>query len=195
MRFRKKLGLELGGNAPMIVLKSADLDTAVRAAMASKYRIWWADLSCADRFLVHERRRRVVEKLAAEASALKLGHGLDAGTGIGPLIDEAATFKCQERVKGAGWARSGLRRHQLAGPGSFFEPTVVKNVAIDSELWQLETFGPVAGIASFSDDAEAVRLANEGPAGLAAYVCGELGHAWAVAERLDFGIVSAAASE
>ena len=73
--------------------------------------------------------------------------------------------------------------------------TQVRDVAVDSELWQLETFGPVAGIASFSDDAEAVRLANEGPAGLAAYVCGELGHAWAVAEKLDFGIVSAAASE
>ena len=138
-----------------------------------------------------------VEKLAAEASALKLGHGLDAGTGIGPLIDEAATFKCQERVKGA--VRAGGRvvcgGNKLAGPGSFFEPTVVRDVAIDSELWQLETFGPVAGIASFSDDAEAIRLANDGPAGLAAYVCGELGHAWAVAERLDFGIVSAAASE
>ena len=67
--------------------------------------------------------------------------------------------------------------------------TQVRDVAVDSELWQLETFGPVAGIASFSDDAEAVRLANDGPAGLAAYVCGELGHAWAVAERLDFGIV------
>ena len=73
--------------------------------------------------------------------------------------------------------------------------TQVRDVAFDSELWQLETFGPVAGIAAFSEDAEAVRLANEGPAGLAAYVCGELGHAWAVAERLDFGIVSAAASE
>ena len=138
-----------------------------------------------------------VEKLAAEASALKLGHGLDAGTGIGPLIDEAATFKCQERVKGAvGMGATVVcGGNKLAGPGSFFEPTVVKNVAIDSELWQLETFGPVAGIASFSDDEEAIRFANEGPAGLAAYVCGELGHAWGVAERLDFGIVSAAASE
>ena len=138
-----------------------------------------------------------VEKLAAEASALKLGHGLDAGTGIGPLIDEAATLKCRERVKGAVDMGASVvcGGNKPPGPGSFFEPTVVKNVAVDSELWQLETFGPVAGIASFSDDAEAVRLANEGPAGLAAYVCGELGQAWAVAERLDFGIVSAAASE
>ena len=132
-----------------------------------------------------------VEKLAAEASALKLGHGLDAGTGIGPLIDEAATFKCQERVKGAvGMGATVVcGGSKLAGPGSFFEPTVVRDVAIDSELWQLETFGPVAGIASFSEDADAIRLANEGPAGLAAYVCGELSQAWAVAEKLDFGIV------
>ena len=88
-----------------------------------------------------------VEKLAAEASALKLGHGLDAGTGIGPLIDEAATFKCQERVKGAVSMGAAVvcGGNKLSGPGSFFEPTVVKNVALDSELWQLETFGPVAG--------------------------------------------------
>ena len=176
----------------MIVLKSADLEVAVRAAMASKYRYGGQTCVCADRFLVHEDVvDAFVERLAAEASALKLGHGLDAGTSIGPLIDEAATFKCQERVKGAVSAggRVVCGGNKPPGPGSFFEPTVVRDVAIDSELWQLETFGPVAGIASFSDDAEAVRLANKGPAGLAAYVCGELGHAWAVAEKLDFGIV------
>ena len=188
----KKLGLELGGNAPMVVLKSADLDVAVRAAMASKFRYGGQTCVCADRFLVHKAVvDQFVEKLAAEASSLKLGHGLDAGTGIGPLIDEAATFKCQERVKGAVAMGAAVvcGGNKPPGPGSFFEPTVVRDVAIDSELWQLETFGPVAGIASFSDDAEAVRLANDGPAGLAAYVCGELGHAWAVAERLEFGIV------
>ena len=90
---------------------------------------------------------------------------MDAGTGIGPLIDEAATFKCQERVKGA--VRAGGQvvcgGNKLAGPGSFFEPTVVRDVALDSELWQLETFGPVAGIAAFSEDADAVRLPLRGP--------------------------------
>ena len=194
----KKLGLELGGNAPMIVLKSADVDVAVKAAMASKYRYGGQTCVCADRFLVHEDIvDEFVEKLAAEASSLKLGHGLDAGTGIGPLIDKAATLKCRERVKGAVdvGATVVCGGNKPPGPGNFFEPTVVRDVTLDSELWQKETFGPVAGIASFSNDEEAIRFANDGPAGLAAYVCGELGQAWAVAERLDFGIVSAAASE
>jgi len=188
----KKLGLELGGNAPFIVLQGADVDLAVKAAMASKFRYGGQTCVCADRFLVHDSiMDEFVGKLAAEASSLKLGHGLDAGTGVGPLIDEAATFRCQERVssavsQGATVVCGGAKQK---GPGHFFEPTVLKNVDVTSELWQLETFGPVAGVVPFTDDAEAIKLANDGPAGLAAYVCGELGHAWAVAEKLDFGIV------
>lgn len=183
----KKLGLELGGNAPFIVLAGADVEVAADAAMASKFRNAGQTCVCADRFLVH--RSVEVDFLAAlgkRVALLDVGHGLDAGTTIGPLINAAAAARVRERVGASGGTHAGSLGSL---GGGFLAPLVVSNVDVTSALWVEETFGPIVPVATFTSVDDAVALANEGAAGLAAYVCGDLAAAWAVAERLDYGIV------
>ena len=261
----KVLSLELGGNAPFLVLESADVDVAADAAMTTKFRNAGQTCVCADRrgprivdptstcassngldptlqrarrrtvstglfgrassarrehatrpqnrpnrllklgpdvpahrsiagadrFLVHASKvDAFVDALERRIAALPVGHGFDDGTMIGPLINPAAAAKVDARVRASGgrtlvggaWPLPGLR-------DTFYPPTIVADVPLDSALWVDETFGPVVPLRTFETDAEAVALANDGPAGLAAYCCGDLAHAWAVAERLEFGIV------
>jgi succinate-semialdehyde dehydrogenase / glutarate-semialdehyde dehydrogenase len=189
----KKLGLELGGHAPFIVFEDADIDAAVAGAMASKYRNAGQTCVCANRFYVH---RKVIdaftERFAKAVKTLTIGNGLDAGVMQGPLIDAAALTKVEEHVadalaKGAKLVTGG----KLAAMGGhFYEPTILSNVTPTMRISFEETFGPVAPIMAFDDDAEVVRLANQSQYGLASYFYSrDIGRIWQVAEALEYGIV------
>ena len=189
----QKCSMELGGNAPLIVFPDADLDLAVAGAIAAKYRNGGQTCISANRLLAHESVvGEFAAKLAARASELKVGDGREEGVDLGPLIEEAAVEKCERHIADA-IARGakllvGGARHKLGG--NFFEPTVLEGVKEDSLIFNEETFGPVAPIASFTDEAEALRLANATPFGLAAYFYSrDLSRIFRVAEALDFGMV------
>jgi len=189
----KRLSLELGGNAPFIVLEDADLDAAVAGAMASKYRNAGQTCVCANRILVHERvHDAFAEKLVAAVHALRLGDGLADGVQIGPLINAAAIAKVERLVDDAlahgARALTGGARHALGG--GYYQPTVLTGVTPAMSIAREEAFGPVAPLIRFRDDAEAVRLANDTPAGLAAYLYGrDLQRVWRIAEQLEYGMV------
>jgi len=189
----KKLSLELGGNAPFIVFDDADLDAAVAGAIASKFRNAGQTCVCANRLFVQESvYEAFAEKLAAAVQKLTVGNGLDAGVTIGPLIDQDALAKVTRHVedavgKGATLVTGG-RRHG-AGP-LFFEPTILSDANPTMLLAQEETFGPVAPLFRFRDEAEAIRLANATEAGLASYFYArDLGRVFRVAEALEVGMV------
>jgi len=189
----KRLSLELGGNAPFIVFDDADLEAAVAGALASKYRNSGQTCVCANRFLVQE---GIYEAFAARLSqavgALKVGSGLEPGVEQGPLIDQPALAKVEELVadavgKGARVVGGG-RRHALGG--TFFEPTVLVGLTPLMRLAREEVFGPVAPLFRFTDEAEAIALANDTEYGLAAYLYSrDLGRVWRVSEALEYGMV------
>jgi len=189
----KKVSLELGGNAPFIVLDDADLDAAVEGAIASKYRNTGQTCVCANRLLVQaavydEFARRLVEAVGR----LRVAPGLEEGATQGPLIDDRAVGKVEEHIRDATTkgARllAGGRRHALGG--RFFEPTVLGDVTPAMAVAREETFGPVAPLFRFRTDEEAVRLANDTEFGLAGYFYGrDVGRVWRMAEALDCGIV------
>jgi succinate-semialdehyde dehydrogenase / glutarate-semialdehyde dehydrogenase len=189
----KKLSLELGGNAPFIVFDDADLDAAVEGAMASKYRNAGQTCVCANRLLVQDSvYDGFAERLAAAVARLKVGDGLDDGVTQGPLIDMQAVDKVEEHIADAvsGGARVviGGGRHALGG--TFFEPTVLVDVTPAMKVAREETFGPVAPLFRFHDEAEAIRMANDTEFGLAAYFyAGGMNRVWRVAEALEYGIV------
>jgi len=189
----KRLSLELGGNAPFIVFDDADLEAAVAGALASKYRNTGQTCICANRILVQDGiYDRFADQLAREVAKLKVGKGTEPGVAQGPLINEAAVVKVDNHVKDAvtHGARvvTGGKRHALGR--TFYEPTVLTEVTPKMRLAQEETFGPVAPLFRFHDDAEAVRLANNTPFGLASYFyTRDHARAWRVAEALDYGIV------
>lgn len=189
----KRLSLELGGNAPFIVLDDADLDAAVAGAMASKYRNAGQTCVCANRMLIQDGVfDAFAGKLVAAVRALRVGSGLDETSQIGPLINDAATSKVDRLVSAAlaegARALTGGRRHALGG--GYYEPTVLTDVDPAMAVAREEAFGPVAPLIRFRDDAEAVRLANDTPAGLAAYLYGrDLKRVWRVAEQLEYGMV------
>ncbi len=189
----KKLSLELGGNAPFIVFDDADLDAAVAGAMASKYRNSGQTCVCANRLLVQDGvYDAFAEKLAAAMEGLRVGSGLDEGVNQGPLIDEAAVVKVEEHVADAvsKGARLLVGGHRHALGGTFFEPTLLADVRPDMRICHEETFGPVAPLFRFADEAEALELANDTEYGLAAYFYSrDLGRAWRVSEGLEYGIV------
>jgi succinate-semialdehyde dehydrogenase/glutarate-semialdehyde dehydrogenase len=189
----KKLGLELGGNAPFIVFDDADVDEAVKGAIASKYRNAGQTCVCANRLYVQAGiHDAFVAKLADAVRGLKVGNGADAGVEVGPLIEEAAVEKVERHIadataKGArivcGGGRSALG-------GTFFEPTLLTGVIAEMDVAQEETFGPLAPIFRFADEADVVAQANDTRFGLAAYfyAC-DLARVWRVAEALEYGIV------
>ncbi len=189
----KKLSLELGGKAPFIVFDDADADAAVAGAMASKYRNSGQTCVCADRILVQDGiYDRFAEKLTGEVLKLKVGDGAEPGVTQGPLINEAAVAKVEAHIKDAvaKGARvvTGGRRHALGG--TFYEPTVLTDVTPSMQIAQEETFGPVAPLFRFRDEAEAIAIANDTPYGLASYFyTRDLARAWRVAEALEYGIV------
>ena len=189
----KKVSLELGGNAPFIVFDDADLDAAVQGAMASKYRNTGQTCVCANRLFV---QAGVYEEFAARlvkaVAGLRVGDGLAGPTDQGPLIDARALAKVEAHVadavdQGARIA-SGGRRHALGG--NFYEPTVLLDVTPGMRVAREETFGPVAPLIRFTEEAEAVRMANDTAAGLAAYFyTRDLARSWRVQEALEYGLV------
>lgn len=189
----KKCSMELGGNAPFLVFDDADVDAAIEGAMISKFRNGGQTCVCTNRFYVQEGvYDEFVEKLAARVSGMKVGYGLDEGTEVGPLIDEKAVEKVEEHLKDAvdGGAKvlAGGQRNPLGG--SFFNPTVVAGVKPDMKLAREETFGPLAGVIRFTDEADAIRMANDTEFGLASYFyASDLSRVWRVAEALEAGMV------
>jgi succinate-semialdehyde dehydrogenase/glutarate-semialdehyde dehydrogenase len=189
----KKLSLELGGNAPFIVFADADLDAAVGQAMRARFRNAGQVCISANRFYIHTAiYDQFAERLANAVDALIVGNGCDPGVTQGPLIDARAIDRVERHVadaigRGARVLRGG-RRHRLGG--SFFEPTVLVDVPHDALLAREETFGPVAPLFRFQDEAEAIAAANDTEYGLAAY-CFTEDHRriWRLMEALEFGIV------
>jgi succinate-semialdehyde dehydrogenase/glutarate-semialdehyde dehydrogenase len=189
----KKVGLELGGNAPFIVFDDADLDAAVAGAMAAKYRNMGQTCVCANRIYVQESVYDAFAARLAEAAAkLKVGDGTQDGVQQGPLITSKAVEKVEAHIsdalaKGAR-VLTGGKRHELGG--TFFQPTVLADVTPDMIVACDETFGPVAPLFRFSDEADVIAQANATQYGLAAYFYArDLGRVFRVAEALEYGMV------
>jgi len=189
----KKVSLELGGNAPFIVFDDADLDAAVKGAMASKFRNTGQTCVCVNRFFIQDGvYETFTAKLAEAVRALRVGSALDGETEQGPLINSAALSKVEQHVgdaleKGAKLLCGG-RRHALGG--TFFEPTILTEVGDSMLIAQEETFGPVAACFRFKDEAEVLRRANDTPFGLSAYFYSrDIGRVWRMAEGLEAGMV------
>ncbi|MGW4636724.1 NAD-dependent succinate-semialdehyde dehydrogenase [Nocardia sp. NPDC004415] len=188
-----RTSMELGGNAPFVVLASADLDKAVAGALAAKMRNGGQACVAANRFLVHESlAAEFTERLVAAMSALRIGDGMDPATEVGPLIDSAAVDQMHWLVEDA--VARGARIHSAAelpeGRGCFVRPVVLTEVDPAAQVWREEIFGPIAPIRTFTDLDEALALAEDTESGLAAYVFGEnLGETVTFAENLQVGMV------
>ncbi|MDE0411464.1 MAG: NAD-dependent succinate-semialdehyde dehydrogenase [Gammaproteobacteria bacterium] len=189
----KKMLIELGGNAPFIVFEDADIDAAVAGAVQAKFRNSGQTCVCANRILVQDAvHDAFTGKLARAVSRLTLGDGLAEGTDIGPLIDSRAIEKVEDHLRdavscGARVLTGGQRE---ARPGNFFAPTVLEGVTPAMAVSREETFGPLAPVYRFETDEDAMRLANDTEAGLAAYFyTRDLTRAWRIAECLEYGIV------
>ena len=190
----KKMSLELGGLAPFIVFEDADIDAAIEGAMASKYRNAGQTCVCTNRFYVHAKiYDSFVEKLAARVSdTLTVGEGFEENVTTGPLIDDAAILKVEQHVKDAlakgAKVLTGGARHSRGG--RFYQPTVISNVTEDMLCMREETFGPLAPVVKFTDEADVVRLANNTEYGLASYFYSrDIGRIFRVAEALEYGMV------
>ncbi|MFS2225048.1 NAD-dependent succinate-semialdehyde dehydrogenase [Pantoea sp. B65] len=189
----KKLSLELGGNAPFIIFDDADPQAAVAGIMASKFRNSGQTCVCANRIYIQQGIYPLIKQRLVEAvEKLVVGDALLPGVTQGPLIDQAAVAKVREHIadalaKGATLLTGG-ESHALGG--TFFQPTIVADVTPDMRFAREETFGPVAPLFSFSDEAEAIALANDTEFGLAAYVyTRDAGRQWRVPEALEYGMV------
>ena len=186
-----RLSLELGGNAPFLVFDDADLDTAVEGVMAAKFRNAGQTCVSANRILVQDNiHDAFVEKLAARVARVRLGDGRSEGTQMGPLIDRAAAARVSGLVQQAAESGASIRCGGTA-EGAFLAPTIVTDVAPDMAIIQSEIFGPVVPVVRFADEAEAIRLANDTPFGLAAYMFArDIGRVWRVMEALECGMVA-----
>lgn len=188
-----RVSMELGGNAPFVVFDDADLDKAVEGALQAKFRNIGQACTAANRFIVHdsvadEFARRVGERVAA----MRIGRGTEDDVQIGPLIDDDAVAKASGLVSDAveRGARLVTGGSAIAGEGSFFEPTVIADVAPGSEILREEIFGPVLAIARFRDEDEAVRLANDTEYGLVSYVfTQDLARGHRMIDRLETGMM------
>ncbi|MBO9126271.1 MULTISPECIES: NADP-dependent succinate-semialdehyde dehydrogenase [unclassified Rhizobium] len=189
----KKLGLELGGNARFIVFDDADLDAAVEGALIAKFRNNGQTCVCANRIYVQDRvYNTFAEKLASAVDRLKTGNGFDEGVTLGPLIDGNALAKLEEHVADAcgqgGRLLAGGRRHQLGG--HFYEATVIADVTPMMMVAREETFGPLAPLFRFKDEADVIAQANDTEFGLASYFYAkDLARVFRVAEALEYGMV------
>jgi succinate-semialdehyde dehydrogenase/glutarate-semialdehyde dehydrogenase len=189
----KKMSLELGGNAPFIVFDDADLDAAAEGALASKYRNAGQTCVCANRIYVQDKvYDAFAAKLAEKIRAFKVGKGTEPGVTIGPLIDDQGLKKVEEHVADAiaQGAKVVLGGHRHPLGGRFFEPTLITEMKATMKVAREETFGPVAPLFRFRDDAEAIRLANASEFGLCAYFYSrDVGRIFRAAEAIESGIV------
>nr|WP_294972079.1 NADP-dependent succinate-semialdehyde dehydrogenase [uncultured Pseudomonas sp.] len=189
----KKVSLELGGNAPFIVFDDADLDAAVEGALISKYRNNGQTCVCANRLYVQDGvYDAFVEKLKVAVAKLNIGNGLEQGITTGPLIDSKAVAKVEEHIadavsKGAK-VLSGGKPHALGG--TFFEPTILVDVPKNALVSKDETFGPLAPVFRFKDEAEVIAMSNDTEFGLASYFYArDMSRVFRVAEALEYGMV------
>ncbi|UOQ87547.1 NAD-dependent succinate-semialdehyde dehydrogenase [Gracilibacillus salinarum] len=190
----KRLSLELGGHAPIVILDDADIDKAVEGTMASKFRNAGQTCVCGNRIYVQEGiYEAFIERFAEKVKGMKLGNGLNSETDIGPLINQAAVEKVEEHVtdavsKGARVVVGGNR--DASAGDNYYAPTVLKDVNANMIVMKEETFGPVAPIQKVRTDEEAIQLANDTPYGLAAYVFTEnLSRGMRLIGSLDYGVV------
>ena len=188
-----RTSMELGGNAPFVVFEDADLDKAVDGAMIAKFRNIGQACTAANRFIVQE---SVAEEFAARVSArvkeLRVGRGTEEGVGIGPLIDDRAVAKVSALVQDAVARGASLLigGSAIDGDGTFFEPTVISGVVAGSDILREEIFGPVLSITTFTDEADAVRIANDTESGLVGYVfTRDLARGQRLIDSLDTGMM------
>jgi acyl-CoA reductase-like NAD-dependent aldehyde dehydrogenase len=189
----KKVSMELGGHAPVLVFADAPLEDAVAGALGAKFQTTGQDCLAANRIYVERAQYEAfARRFAEQTTALTVGNGLEPGVDQGPLMNQAAVEKCEEHVqdaldKGARLLCGGAR-HALGG--LFFQPTVLADVTPEMKIAQEETFGPVAALMPFDGEAEAIELANATDYGLAAYLFTEdYRRIWRVSDRLAFGMV------
>lgn len=187
----KKVSLELGGHAPVIITKNADLEKAVNGVIAAKFRNAGQTCVCSNRIYVHEALcEEFIQKFSAKVKALRVGNGLEEGTEIGPLIDDTAITKVQKHVMDAVEKGAKVETGGEIANGLFFEPTVISNVTDDMLCMTEETFGPLAPVTSFSSEEEVIQRANNSIFGLAAYVFTEnISEGIRIVEGLEYGIV------
>jgi succinate-semialdehyde dehydrogenase/glutarate-semialdehyde dehydrogenase len=190
----KKLSLELGGHAPLIILDDADLTKAVKGTMASKFRNGGQTCIAANRIYVQEKvYDAFVETFSEAVSKLNVGNGLEENIDIGPIIDQGGYEKVDRQVKdavakGAEIVTGGKEWND--GESFFYQPTVLKNVTSDMLVMNEETFGPIALIQKFASQEEVIKLANDSPFGLAAYLFTDsVTRGTRIVESLDFGII------
>ena len=190
----KRMSMELGGHAPMLVFPEVDLEDAVAGAVAAKFQTTGQDCLAANRIYVHAGiYERFVERFAAYVRELRIGNGLEEGVEIGPLMHERAVAKCESHVADAiakgGRVLAGGGRHTLGG--NFFEPTVIADADDGMLIAHEETFGPVAAVLRFDDEAEVIGRANDTIYGLAAYVwSNDLNRVARVTSALEYGMVA-----
>ena len=190
----KKISLELGGNAPLIIFDDADIEVAVRETLASKFRNAGQTCVCANRIFVQDGiHDEFAAALTEKVAAMKVGDGADEGVLTGPLIDNQGLEKVERHVKDAiakgAEVRTGGSRHALGH--TFFEPTVLTGMTAKMEIYGEETFGPVAPLFRFSTEEEVIAMANDTIFGLAGYFFAkDMARVWRVAEALEYGIVS-----
>jgi len=187
----KKVSLELGGNAPFIVFDDADLDKAVEGAIISKYRNNGQTCVCANRIYVQDGvYDAFAEKLAAAVAKLKIGNGLEDGTTTGPLIDGKAVAKVQEHIEDAVSKGAKVLSGGKLIEGNFFEPTILVDVPKTAAVAKEETFGPLAPLFRFKDEAEVIAMSNDTEFGLASYFYArDMSRVFRVAEALEYGMV------
>ena len=187
----KKVGMELGGNAPFIVFDDADIDAAVAGAMASKYRNAGQTCVCANRLLVQDGiYDKFADALKAAVEKMKVGDGTKEGVTTGPLINKAAVEKVQEHIQDALSKGAKIVTGGKALGGNFHEPTILRDVDTSMKVTKEETFGPVAPLFRFKTEEEAIQMANDTEFGLACYLyTRDIGRVWRVGEALDYGIV------
>ena len=186
--------LELGGNAAFVVFGDADMDVAVSAAMSSKFRNAGQTCVCADRFIIHKSvEEEFVSRLTDKVKQLNVGHGMQEGVNMGPVISALQVKYIGEKVEAAisQGATCVIGGNALTALGAnYYAPTILTNVNPSSLIWDTETFGPVVAIKTFETEEEALALANDTPTGLAAYVCTQdLGRALRFSEKLENGLV------
>ena len=185
--------MELGGNAPFLVFADADLDAALEGAMIAKMRNGGEACTAANRFYVEESvAEEFSRRLAEKMGALKVGPGTEDGTQVGPLVNDAAVQKCDELVRGAldSGARALIGGAVPDRPGCYYDPTVLVDVPAEAAILREEIFGPVAPIVTFTDEADAIRWANDTEFGLVSYLyTGDLARGLRVSEALESGMV------